>query len=83
MSEQERWNFITSTLSQLQADLAVIKSQMQTHKDTDVDHEKRLRKLEDDVGNNRLVVRAALFVATAITGTGLTIAASVAKDLLS
>ena len=82
MSEQERWQLLTDALSGLRADIAVVKSQINTHKTVHDDHEQRLRQLEIDVTNNKIVVRAAIVVSTAITGTGVTIAASVLKDLI-
>lgn len=83
MSEHERWMYIQETLSLIKSDVAVIRSRIESMERIISDHETRLRKIETDVSNNKLIVRAGIFIATTIAGTGLTIAASVLKDILS
>jgi len=82
MSEQERWQWLQEALTGIKSDIAVILSRLDRIESLQNDHESRIRNLERDVSNNKMIVRAAVMLATTVGGTGLAIAASVLKELI-
>lgn len=83
MSEHEKWMYIQESLSNIKSDVAVVRSRIEAMEKKDNDHEERLRKVETDVSNNKLITKVGIFIATSVAGTAITLAITTLRDILS
>lgn len=82
MSDGDRWVYIQEALTGIRTDVAVIISRADGIEKKLADQEIRIRQLEADVGNNKLVLRAVFLVSAAIGSSALAVAASAIKEII-